>query len=398
VREHSTVDLEEIRMARAALGWLVEPGNRELYGLVSQEGPVSALHRLVHDDLPATALRGAVQARLPTGDPQRLATAALIRARRLGARIVIPEDDEWPTQLHDLARIESQDTTSRVNRDTLPPLCLWVRGHWLLAEAFDRSVAIVGARAATSYGTHVATNLAHTLATRGWTVVSGGAYGIDAAAHRGALTAGGLTVAVLACGVDRPYPASHTNMFDRITEEGLLISEWPPGAAPFRHRFLIRNRVIAAATRGTVMVEASARSGARQTLGRALLLGRPAMVMPGPVTSAMSVGCHEFLREHQHSRLVTDAAQVLEEVGRIGADLAPLVRGPEYDRDNLDHVSAILLEAAPRRRAAGPDEIAALAGVDLREAMRKLPALVDLGFLVRRDGGYALATRTTATT
>lgn len=392
------MEVEEIRMARAALGWLVEPGNRELYGLVGEEGPVSALGRLVGGDLPATSLRGAAQARLRTGDPRRLATGALIRARRLGARIVIPEDEEWPAQLHDLVRIGGQDNVSRVNRDTFPPLCLWVRGPWSLAEAFDRSVALVGARAATSYGNHVATTLAHALAARGWTVVSGGAFGIDAAAHRGALASGGLTVAVMACGIDRPYPVSHTSLFDRIAEQGLLISEWPPGAAPFRHRFLIRNRVIAAATRGTVMVEASARSGARQTLGRALMLKRPAMVMPGPVTSAMSIGCHEFLRENRESRLVTGAAQVLEEVGRIGADLAPPVRGPEYDRDSLDHVSAILLEAAPRRRAAGPDEIAALAGVDLREAMRKLPVLVDMGFLVRRDGGYLVATKATGST
>jgi DNA processing protein len=325
VSEHGTVDVEEIRMARAALGWLVEPGNRELYGLVSEEGPVSALRRLVSGDLPATALRGAAQARLSTADPRRLAIGALIQARRLGARIVIPEDDEWPAQLIDLTRIGEQDKASRVDRDTLPPLCLWVRGHWLLAEAFDRSVAIVGARTATSYGTHVTTNLAYTLAVRGWTVVSGGAYGIDAAAHRGALTSGGLTVAVLACGVDRPYPVSHTNLFDRIADEGLLISEWPPGAAPLRHRFLIRNRVIAAATRGTVMVEAPARNDARLTLGRAVLLGRPAMVMPGPVTSPMSVGCHEFLREHQQSRLVTGADHVLEEVGgKVARDVAHL--------------------------------------------------------------------------
>jgi predicted Rossmann fold nucleotide-binding protein DprA/Smf involved in DNA uptake len=106
VSEHGTVDVEEIRMARAALGWLVEPGNRELYGLVSEEGPVSALRRLVSGDLPATALRGAAQARLSTADPRRLAIGALIRARRLGARIVIPEDDEWPAQLLDLTRIE----------------------------------------------------------------------------------------------------------------------------------------------------------------------------------------------------------------------------------------------------------------------------------------------------
>src|SRR5205823_12763981 len=135
-------------------------------------------------------------------------------------------------------------------------------------------------------------------------------------------TGGGTTVAVLACGIDRPYPAAHTSLFERIADEGLLLSEWPPGAAPHRQRFLIRNRVIAAATRGTVVVEAAIRSGARQTLGRARLLGRAAMAVPGPVTSALSAGCHEELRRLD-TRLVTSVAEVLEEVGRIGDDLAP---------------------------------------------------------------------------
>ena len=121
-------------------------------------------------------------------------------------------------------------------------MCLWVRGDRPLADAFARSVAVVGARAATSYGNHVATELAYGLANRGWTVVSGGAFGIDAAAHRGALAGSGLTAAILACGVDRPYPSAHASLFERIAEEGLLVSEWPPGAEPHRHRFLQRMR------------------------------------------------------------------------------------------------------------------------------------------------------------
>jgi DNA processing protein len=309
-----TCDTEEIRLARAALGWLVEPGNRDVYEMVSQDGPVATLRRLLTGDVPAGKLRDVTQARLRHGDPRRLVTGALIRARRLDARIVIAEDEEWPAQLQDLTRISCVDARRRADRDTLPPLCLWVRGQGSLAEACERSVAIVGARMATSYGVHVATNLGYELAEQGWTVVSGGAYGIDAAAHRGALTASGMTVAVLACGVDKPYPVSHTNLFERIAEHGLLVSEWPPGAAPFRHRFLIRNRVIAAVTRGTVMVEAATRCDAKQTLGRALLLGRPAMVIPGPVTSEMSGGCHEALREHPRCRLVTSSAEVVQEV------------------------------------------------------------------------------------
>ncbi len=390
--DNSVSKMDDVRLARAALGLLIEPGNRDLYRLVAADGPIRTLRRLVAGEPGTGPLRGAAEARLGSGDPARMASAALAQAHRLGARLVIPEDDEWPARVGDLVQIGSA-TSGRTDRDTLPPLCLWVRGAWPLTEALDRSVAVIGARAATSYGTHVATDIAHGLACQGWTVVSGGAYGIDAAAHRGALTAGGITVAVLACGVDRPYPVCNTAMFDRIVETGLLISEWPPGAAPFRHRFLIRNRVIAAATRGTVVVEASARSGARQTLGRALRLDRRAMVVPGPITSAMSVGCHEMLREHPETRLVTGVAQVLEEVGRIGDDLSPLERGPHHPRDDLDSTSSALLDAVPRRRTAGLEEIAAAAGVELREAMRKLPLLAQLGFVAERGGGYALTTK-----
>ena len=254
---------------------------------------------------------------------------------------------------------------------------------------FRAEVAVVGSRSATAYGSHVATELGYGLASRGWTVVSGGAYGIDAAAHRGALSAGGVTAAVLACGVDRPYPAGHASLFERIAEQGLLISEWPPGADPHRYRFLVRNRVIAGLTRGTVMVEANARSGARQTLGRAAALRRPAMVVPGPVTSAMSVGCHQAIRAG--GRLVTSYEEVLEEVGRIGDDLAPVARGPRDARDGLGMELTRVLDAVPLRRTADPGQIAASAGVPLREALRALPQLQVAGFVVERDGGWTLA-------
>jgi DNA processing protein len=222
-------------------------------------------------------------------------------------------------------------------------------------------------------------------------VVSGGAFGIDAAAHRAALAADGLTVAVLACGVDRPYPVGNAALFEQIAESGLLISEWPPGSEPLRHRFLIRNRVIAAATKGTVVVEAAARSGAGQTMSRVVALDRTAMVVPGPVTSAMSVGCHELLRTYPFSRLVTGLPHVLEEVGRIGEHLAEPPRGPDHRRDSLDEESALLLEAVPRRGAANPEQLAAKAGLSLRTVLRRLSLLEMTGLVVRREGGVALA-------
>ncbi|MFI2711756.1 DNA-processing protein DprA [Micromonospora sp. NPDC018662] len=382
---------DDRRLARVALTWLAEPGTRSVHDLVRRHGPVAALDLLLAGDAPDRTLRAAVRARTAAADARAVAAEALTRAERLGARLVTPEDDEWPSRVADLRKLVLPDATRRVDVETDPPLCFWVRGGWPLGEALERSVAVVGARAATPYGLHVATELGYGLADREWTVVSGGAFGIDSAAHRGALTAGGRTIAVLACGLDRPYPMGNAALFDRIAETGLLVSEWMPGAEPLRPRFLIRNRVIAAATNGTVLVEAAARSGATQTLNRALGLRRPAMVVPGPVTSAMSVGGHQALREEPYSRLVTGVAHVLEEVGRIGDDLAPLARAAERPRDRLDDDATQVLEALPRRRAIDVESVAARAGVDLRTAMRKLSMLEELAMVVRRDDGYALA-------
>ncbi|MEV4760452.1 DNA-processing protein DprA [Micromonospora sp. NPDC049559] len=384
---------EEDRLARVGLTWLTEPGTRAVHRLVGRAGPVEALHRLLDGEVADARLREAVRARLAAGNPREVAERALEQTERVGARLVTPGDDEWPHRVRDLERLARGGTERRVDLEIAPPLCLWARGSWPLAEALERSVAVVGARAATPYGLHVGSEIGYGLADRGWTVVSGGAYGIDAAAHRGALSADGLTIAVLACGVDRPYPVGNTALFDRIAETGLLVSEWMPGADPLRHRFLIRNRVIAAATCGTTLVEAAARSGATQTLGRALALGRPAMVVPGPVTSAMSVGSHELLREHPRARLVTGVPHILEEVGRIGTDLAPPARGPQRPHDLLDDDAALILESVSRRGGNSPDALAARAGLDIRTALRKLSLLEQLGLLARRDGGYVLPPR-----
>ena len=381
----------EDRLARVALTWLTEPGTWSVHRLVERIGAPAALALLRDGGAPEEKLRATVAARLTAGDPLAVAARALDRTDRLGARIVTPDDAEWPVRVDDLRRLALSGANRRVDTETAPPLCFWVRGGWPLAESMERSVAVVGARAATSYGLHVATELGYGLAEREWTVVSGGAFGIDAAAHRGALNAGGVTVAVLACGVDRPYPVGNTALFDRIAETGLLVSEWMPGADPLRPRFLIRNRVIAAATGGSVLVEASARSGATQTMRRALAINRPGMVVPGPVTSAMSVGAHELLREQPAARLVTGVAHVLEEVGRIGADLAPPARGPRRPTDELDDEATVVLESLPRRGARDPDAVAARAGVSVRVALRKLSLLEELGLVVRRDGGYAVA-------
>ncbi|RZU32694.1 DNA-processing protein DprA [Blastococcus saxobsidens] len=376
-----------LRRARAWLSRAVEPGTVDFWRYVEDVDPVEAARRIRTGSAP-DRIRALVGAR--AGQDETLAD--LRRAERCGARLVVPEDDEWPAfALHALTRATADqphdpEHQAKRTKALVPPLALWVRGRARLDELTDRSVAVVGSRASTAYGEHVAGELGHQLAGRGWTVVSGGAYGIDAAAHRGALAADGPTVAVLACGVDRPYPAGNGALLHRIADAGLLVSEWPPGAAPHQHRFLVRNRLIAALTRGTVVVEAAARSGAQATAKRARDLGRPVLVVPGPVTSAMSVGCHELLRDQEGgARLVTSAAQVIEEVGGIGTDLAPPVERPTSPRDGLSDLAARVLDACPVRIGVSPERLASVAGCDVLEVLRVLPAL-ELADLVQWTG------------
>jgi DNA processing protein len=379
--------LPGVRRARAWLSRAVEPGTIDFWRYVEDVGPVEAVRRVRSGRAPER-VRSLVGARAE----QDATLADLTRAERCGARLVIPEDDEWPTlPLHALTVAMSAEPDDRKDQSDrtkapVPPMGLWVRGAQRLDELVDRSVAIVGSRASTAYGEHVAAELGHQLGERGWTVASGGAFGIDAAAHRGALAAGAPTVAVLACGVDRPYPAAHGALFHRITETGLLVSEWPPGCAPLRHRFLVRNRLIAALTRGTVVVEAAARSGAQATAQRARRLGRQVLVVPGPVTSAMSVGCHELLRDREaEATLVASADHVIEAVGGIGTDLAPPPDRPTGPRDGLSDLAARVLDACPVRSGVSPERLAAIAGCDVLEVLRVLPAL-ELADLVEWTG------------
>jgi DNA processing protein len=381
------VELDEVRMARIVLAHLAEPGRRDLGVLVRAVGPVEALARVIAGAVP-DSLRAVTAARLSGVDPAALAAQAVAEAARVGARIITPEDDEWSPRLDDLV-VLSRPVSDPVERDTDPPHCVWLRGPLHLREACERSVAVVGARACTSYGDRVAADLAYGLVERDWTVVSGGAFGIDAAAHRGVLAAGGRTVAVLACGIDRTYPPSHGLLFERIAGSGLIFSEWPPGADPHRHRFLVRNRVIAALTRGTVVVEAALRSGARSTLRRARQLGRMAMVVPGPVTSGLSAGAHEELRE-PNTTLVARTDHILDAVGTIGADLAPIPRAQPNARDALSRIERQVLDGVRPRKILTAEQIARAVGVSAREARAALPALVRARFVTAEGTGYRL--------
>ncbi|MGH3166265.1 MAG: DNA-processing protein DprA, partial [Trebonia sp.] len=252
-------------------------------------------------------------------------------------------------------------------------------------------------RAATAYGSYVAAEIAASVAARGWTIVSGAAYGVDAAAHRGALGASGVTVAVLACGVDRPYPAGHKDLLDAIAETGVVVSEWPPGRNATRLRFLVRNRVIAALSAATLVVEAGERSGALNTARHARDLRRRLMAVPGPVTSQQSAGCHTIIRDWGGT-LVTGAADVLEMTAPLGeepAASAPAASGPAagrpkpvLSRDALDLESATVLDALPMRVGIGTTAVAARAGLDPATVVRCLGALAASGFAERCAGGW----------
>ncbi|MGW2637953.1 DNA-processing protein DprA [Streptomyces sp. NPDC001348] len=363
----------EARLCRIFLTRVLEPGDETGGRWVREHGVREVARRLREGSEPLPGVSGTrwagLRARAGRAEPER----DLEAARAAGVRFVCPGDAEWPGQLDDLGDAR--------------PLGLWVRGRAGLRMWALRSVAVVGARACTEYGAHTAGVLSAGLAERGWVVVSGGAYGIDGAAHRGALGAGGATVAVLACGVDRPYPRGHTQLIARIAEQGLVIGELPPGDHPTPSRFILRNRVIAALTRGTVVVEAACRSGALVTARAAQRLGRFTMGVPGPVTSALSAGVHDLLRGE--AVLVTDAAEVVELVGEIG-DLAPARRGPVLPRDLLEPDARRVLAALPAHRPAPPGEIACGAQTTRDEAVARLYELRALGYVERHGDGWKL--------
>ena len=373
------------RRARAALTYLAEPGDRVLGSLLGACDAEALLDGIKSGRLPEPALAGR---RLDVIDravghwrarlaelPRECDLAAFDRD---GIRLICPGDPEWPSQLDVLGDMR--------------PYALWLRGDADLRYSCLRSVSVVGARAATAYGSHVAAELSAALAERDWTVLSGGAYGVDGAAHRGALGTDGVTVAVLACGVDDPYPRGNHELFVAAAAQGVLVSEWPPGRTPTRVRFLVRNRVIAALSRGTVVVEAAMRSGALNTARFARDLCRPLMAVPGPVTSEMSQGCHWIMREW-NAVCVTGVSDVLEEVAPVGENGLAAAGGPVVARTQLDPLTIRVLEAVPARGGAGPATIAVSAGVDVDTAVGCLGTLAAGGFVQRARRGWRLASK-----
>lgn len=361
---------QEERLARVALCRLSEPGDPRVARAVVSVGAVEVRDRLLRQHA-EQGLLDDVAGRLSGLDPAR----DLEEAAVAGIRYVVPGDAEWPVALNELDLVEALH--SRGGR----PLGLWVRGPMRL-DQLARAVAVVGSRSATSYGADVAGEIGATLAQSEHPVVSGAAFGIDQAAHRGALAVRGPTVAVLACGVDRAYPAAHRQLLDYLAETGAVISELAPGCAPTKLRFLTRNRLIAGLCVATVVVEAAIRSGALSTAGWAEQLHRPVLGVPGPVTSAPSAGVHELIRT-RGALLVTRGAEVLEVVSPMGEALLPVPRGPERVADRLSLRDQQVLDALPARQPAPVDRIARVAGLAVASVEKSLERLYDVGLTER---------------
>ncbi|TXK17044.1 DNA-processing protein DprA [Homoserinibacter sp. GY 40078] len=383
------------RFARATWTLLAEPGDRIARLVIAALGAEDALAALLDDHGGGGLVRALASAghehdaddiveaatRWAPRISRESATLSLTQAARFGIQLVIPGDPEWPCGLDDLGEHA--------------PLAMWMRGRRETLHRLADSIAIVGARAASGYGEHVTVEASAGLVDRGYAIVSGAAYGIDGAAHRSALASRGITVAVLAGGLDRFYPSGHDELITRIAEHGAVLSEVPCGVAPTRWRFLQRNRIIAAISRATVVVEAGARSGSLNTAGHAAALGRPLGAVPGPVTSTASAGCHRLLREYD-AICVTSAQEMAELAPRETPEFAVTSEtesrgGSADDRSLLDDPSGVrlrLLDALSTRTSRTAEKVAAIAGLALDRTRAELGLLALDGLVKERGEGW----------
>lgn len=367
-----------LRLARAYLLRVAEPPAAALGVFVAEHGPLRAAERVRDGSVPREVAEETEARR------DRVVSASdLDSAHAFGARLIIPEDEEWPAW-----PLLTLDVASRRGvAGMAAPLALWAKGSARLDEAVERSVTVVGSRAATGYGEYTAADWAYSLAAERVTVISGAAYGIDASAHRGTLAAEGVTIAVLGCALDAGYPAGHDTLLGRIAERGLVLSEYPLGTPPAKHRFLVRNRLLSALSMGTLVVEADVRSGARNTARIAGELGKSVMAVPGPITSRTSAGCHEMIRAGK-ATLVTSAAQVLESIGRLGIDLALDRESPVRATDALNGSGLRVHEALAARSGKSVEQLAVESGVPVQQVRAVLPALELDGFAERCESGW----------
>lgn len=359
------------RLARLHISLALEPGEPRVLEAVRLGSAGLVLDRLRQGDRLLDP-DGRCGRRLADIDP----VAVVERASKQGIDFVVPGDAAWPRGLDDLAGVV------RDRRGSVP-VGVWVRGFGDVA-ALGRSVAVVGSRAATAYGTSVAGDWAAALSEASVATVSGAAYGIDAAAHRGALAVDGATVAVLACGLDQAYPRGNAGLIERVAEHGLLLSESAPGSVVNRGRFLSRNRLIAAISTGTLVVEAGARSGALSTARWAEALLRPVAAVPGPVTSSMSLGPHQLVRDAR-AVLVARPQEVVELVGDMGTDASVIPPTPVAPTDGLTASAALLHDALPTRAPVTVAELMSTTGLRVSDVLRGLGELAGRG-LVAGEG------------
>ena len=354
----------DVREALLVLAHVIEPADEFMGRFVDQVGPVQALERIRQGNVPKRDASG-LQARLRSFS----FADSLLALERTGSRLIFRDGEEWPSQLNDLQATR--------------PYALWVVGTPNLRLAAVQSVAVVGARAATSYGEVVAREWCSHLSDQHWLVISGGAYGIDAAAHQGVLSVGGVTACVLASGVDVAYPKAHESLLARIADTGLIISESPPGSQARKQRFLTRNRIIAALSKATLVVEAGLRSGTTSTAHHAIQLNRPVLAVPGPVTSPMSAGCHQLINDG-----IAMIASDWKDIPRLFGDRTPQLELPLTNSDRFDQLTTVqkqILDAVPIRGGATPDALVMATGVAAQLIFKELGDLEIQGFL-RKDG------------
>lgn len=316
----------------------------------------------------------------------------LARIAQLGGRLITPEHEEWPTaefdQAFGFAASGMSEHARSVQEDAVPPHALWIRGK-SLRELITQSVTVVGTRAVSNYGREATRVLVSGLVSHQWTIVSGGALGIDAVAHNAALDSGGHTVVVAACGLDRSYPSAHTGLFDQVVDRGAIVSEYPPGVTPARHRFLTRNRLAAALSAGTVVVEAAWRSGALNTLTWAEGLGKVTMAVPGPITSTNSLGCHERIRQGRAQLVVSadEIRQLLSAIGEVDVEgqyemLFAADSVQQLSRNEMRIFDALSAESY------SVDQIARQAGMTVKLTVHILVDLAKRGMVVREGAGF----------
>jgi len=279
-------------LARVALFSAIEAGHPFWSSEISTQGALTVYEKLLskgYDSIKNEKLISALRQLSPD--------QVLTEIDKHDARLITPTDEEWPLQVNDLAA---------------PPIGLILKGN--ISALHQLSLAIVGTRNPTSYGARIAGDFAAGFVDREWAIISGGAYGIDSFAHKGALIAEGVTVAVIASGIDINYPAGNTRLFAEICESGAMVTEFMPGQRALPHRFLTRNRLIASLSKATLVVEAAFRSGSLRTARDAAEIFRPVMAIPGPINSPTSEGCHRLIGERA-AEIVTSVADAVEFVG-----------------------------------------------------------------------------------